>query len=133
MSLIIHRNGDRPSRMAPAEYFTGTVLMTPIVQAPEPASLRALSVTFAPGARTNWHTHPLGQTLHVTSGQGLIALRDGAPEVIRAGDTVYIPPEVEHWHGAGPETAMTHIAMQEEPEAETTWLDPVSDADYAKS
>ncbi len=133
MSLIIHRNGDRPSRMAPGDYFTGTVLMTPIVQAPEPASLRALSVTFAPGARTNWHTHPLGQTLYATSGQGLIALRDGAPKVIRAGDTVFIPPEVEHWHGAGPDTAMTHIAMQEEPEAETTWLDPVSDADYAKS
>ncbi|WP_316015896.1 cupin domain-containing protein [Roseobacter sp. HKCCA0434] len=132
MTLIIHRNGDRPGKLGPATAFTGTVLIAPVIRTPEPASIRSVEVTFAPGARTFWHHHPVGQTLRVLSGSGLVALRDAAPQVIRAGDTVFIPPDVEHWHGASPTTAMCHIAMQEEPEGETVWLDEVSQADYTR-
>ena len=93
--------------------------------------MHALSVHFEPGARTAWHTHPLGQTLHVTQGAGLVCLRGAAPRAIRAGDTVWIPAGVAHWHGAGKDTAMTHIAMQEMQDGTAaTWLELVSDADY---
>lgn len=130
--MEIFEAGTRPTRQAPANWFTGRVWMEPIVEAPEPARVRALRVTFEPGARTAWHTHVLGQTLYVLSGVGRVALRGEAPKVIRAGDTVWIPPGVEHWHGAGPETAMAHIAIQEaEGGATTDWLEHVSDADYA--
>ncbi len=123
--------GTRPTRQAPADWFTGTVWMEPIVEAPEPARLRALRVSFEPAARTAWHTHNLGQTLYVVSGVGRVALRGEAPRVIRAGDTVWIPPGVEHWHGAGPDTAMTHIAMQEAEDGATTdWMDKVTDDDF---
>ncbi|RED11970.1 (R)-mandelonitrile lyase [Pontivivens insulae] len=133
MSLTIHRNGDRPTRSAPEKWFTGQVWMTPIIETPAPAALRTLSVTFTPGARTAWHTHPLGQTLYVTAGQGLVALEGEAPQVIRPGDTVYIAPGIRHWHGAGPDTSMTHIAMQEERDGESTdWEEHVSDADYGR-
>jgi quercetin dioxygenase-like cupin family protein len=130
MSLIIHRNGDRATVSAPADAFTGTVLISPVIVTPKPASIRSVDVSFAPGGRTFWHHHPVGQTLRVTSGMGLVALRGEAPQVIRAGDTVFIPPNVEHWHGATPTTAMSHIAFQEEPEGETVWLDAVSEDDY---
>ncbi len=128
--MKIIRNGERPTTAAPASYFTGTVIMDPIIEAPEPASIRALKVTFLPGARTNWHHHPVGQTLYVLEGEGRIAMRGGPVEVIRPGDTVWIPPDLEHWHGAGPGTRMTHVAMQEEPGRSTVWLEPVSDTDY---
>ncbi|APX14216.1 (R)-mandelonitrile lyase [Tateyamaria omphalii] len=129
--MIIHQAGSRASIRANPDYFTGDVWQDPILSAEAPARLQALSVHFAPGARTAWHTHPLGQTLHVTQGAGLICLRREAPQVIRAGDTVWIPPNVEHWHGAGPQTTMTHIAMQEAMDGgAATWLEQVSDADY---
>lgn len=123
--------GSRPSRRAPADWFTGTVWQDPIVEAPAPARLRAITVHFEPGARTNWHTHPLGQTLHVISGAGLFQTRGQAVVEIGAGDTVWIPPGEEHWHGAGPDTGMTHIAMQEAMDGRSVeWLEPVSEEDY---
>lgn len=129
--MDIFAAGARPSKPAPEKWFAGTVWQDPVVEAPAPARLRALRVTFAAGARTAWHTHPLGQTLHVLSGVGRVALRGAAPRVIRAGDTVWIPPGVEHWHGAAPETAMVHLAMQEaEDGVSATWLEHVTDADY---
>ena len=132
--MEIFANGARPSGKADAAYFTGTVWFDPVVEAPEPARLRALRVSFEPGARTNWHTHPLGQTLHVLSGSGLICLRGEAPRVIRSGDTVWIPPGEEHWHGAAPETGMVHLAMQEAEEGKTAdWLEPVGDAEYLRA
>jgi quercetin dioxygenase-like cupin family protein len=114
------------------DYFTGTVFMDPIHSAEAPARVAAIRVTFTPGARTAWHTHPFGQTLHVLDGVGRFAVRGGPVEEIRAGDTVWIPPGEEHWHGAAPETLMCHLAIQEKDEAGTTavWLDKVSDADY---
>ena len=130
--MIIHSAGSRPSLRANPDYFTGEVWQDPIISAETPARLHALTVHFAPGARTAWHTHPLGQTLHVTQGAGLVCLRGDAPQPIRAGDTVWIPADVEHWHGAGPDTAMTHIAMQEMQDGSAaTWLEQVSDADYS--
>ena len=98
--MQIVRTQDVTSKQADAAYFTGRVWQEPVVEAPEPARVRALRVTFEPGARTAWHTHPLGQTLHVLSGVGLIGTRDGAVEEIHAGDTVWISPNEEHWHGA---------------------------------
>ena len=105
--------GSRPTRKASSEYFTGTVWQDPIIEASEPARVRALRVAFEPGARTAWHTHPLGQTLFVISGIGLMGLRNRAPQTINAGDTVWIPPGEEHWHGASASNSMTHIAIQE--------------------
>lgn len=117
---------------AGADWFTGTVWQDPIIQAPEPARLSALRVTFEPGARTAWHTHPLGQTLHVVSGVGLVGLRGEAPRVIRSGDTVWIPPGQEHWHGATANCSMVHLAMQEVQDGKAAnWLEHVSDQDYS--
>lgn len=125
--------GTRPSKLASADWFTGTVWQDPLVEAPEPARVRALRVAFEPGARTAWHTHPLGQSLYVVSGVGLVGTRNGSPQVIRPGDTIWIPPGEEHWHGAGPETSMVHIAIQEAFEGGVaTWLEHVSDVDYLK-
>ncbi|TMV11340.1 (R)-mandelonitrile lyase [Arenibacterium halophilum] len=130
--MEITKAGSRPTRRAPDSYFTGTVWQDVIADAPEPARLRALRVTFEPGARTAWHTHPFGQTLHVESGVGLIAKRGEAPQVIRPGDSIWIPAGVEHWHGAGPDTGMVHLALQEAENGKTAdWLEHVSDADYA--
>ena len=130
--MHIHRAGSRPTMRANPDYFTGTVWQDPIISGPDPARVNALSVQFAPGARTAWHTHPLGQTLHVTQGAGLVCLRGAPPKAITPGDTVWIPPGVEHWHGAAPETAMTHIAIQEMQDGSAaTWLEHVSDEDYA--
>lgn len=129
--MEIFKVGDRPSRLAPAEYFTGTVWQDPIVNAPAPARLAALVVRFEPGARTYWHTHPLGQTLFVIAGAGRVQVVGEPIREIRAGDTVWIPPCEKHWHGAAPTTAMTHIAMQEALDGRAAdWLEPVSDADY---
>lgn len=130
--MDIFKRGTRPSKLATTDWFTGTVWQDPIVTAPAPARLRALSVHFEPGARTAWHTHPLGQTLFVTSGAGLVGLRGEKPRQIHAGDTVWIPPNEEHWHGAAPTTGMSHIAMQEELDGQVAnWLEHVSDADYS--
>lgn len=129
--MIIHPAGSRPSGKGPSEYFTGSVRMDPLITAPAPARLRGLTVTFEPGARTAWHTHPLGQTLIVTAGLGLVQ-REGSPiETIRPGDTVFFEPHEKHWHGASPDVAMTHIALQEELDGSTvTWMEHVTDAQY---
>ena len=122
----------RPSRRASAEYFTGTVWQDEVISAPAPASVRVLRVSFEPGARTAWHTHPRGQTLHVLSGAGLVQSEGGPVQQIRPGDTVWIAPGEKHWHGASPQTAMVHLAIQETVDgASADWLERVSDAEYA--
>ncbi|PSL18926.1 (R)-mandelonitrile lyase [Shimia abyssi] len=132
--MDIFEAGSRASQLANSDYFAGRVWQNPIVDAPEPARLNALWVTFEPCARTAWHTHPLGQTLHVVSGAGLVCSRGAAPRVIRAGDTVWIPPGEEHWHGAGPDTGMVHLAMQEKLNGRAAdWLEHVSAEDYARA
>ena len=129
--MIIHPAGSRPSGSGPAEYFTGTVRMDPLITAPAPARLRGLTVTFEAGSRTAWHTHPLGQTLIVTSGIGLVQREGGEIQTIRPGDTVYFEPNEKHWHGASPTTAMTHIALQEELDGSAvTWMEHVTDDEY---
>ena len=129
--MQIIKSGSRPTRKASTEYFTGNVWQDPIIEADEPARVRALRVSFEPGARTAWHTHPLGQTLHVISGVGLIGLRNQPPQLIKAGDTVWIPPDEEHWHGASATNSMTHIAIQEALNGSVAeWLDKVSDGEY---
>jgi quercetin dioxygenase-like cupin family protein len=129
--MEITRNGSRPSGKGPDEYFTGAVRVDPLFQADAPARVSGASVTFEPGARTAWHTHPLGQTLIVTSGCGW-AQREGSPiEEIRPGDVIWFPPGEKHWHGATPSTAMTHIAIQEKLNGKVVeWLEHVSDEQY---
>lgn len=129
--MEIRSCGSMPALPAPADYFTGQVWQEAICDPPETQKLRSLLVTFAPGARTHWHTHPLGQTLYVTSGCGRVQSWGGAMQTIRAGDVVWIPPGEKHWHGAGPDTMMRHIAMQEaEDGVGAHWLEPVTDAQY---
>ena len=121
----------RSSKKANPEWFTGDVWQDVIIEAPEPARLRALKVTFAPGARTAWHTHPLGQTLHIVTGVGLIGIRNGDVNIIKPGDSICIPPNEEHWHGATSENVMVHIAIQESLNGNTAnWLEKVNDRDY---
>ena len=129
--MQIIKSGFRPTRKASSEYFTGNVWQDPIIEADEPARIRALRVSFEPEARTAWHTHPLGQTLYVISGVGLMGLRDKTPQLIKAGDTVWIPPGEEHWHGASATNSMTHIAIQEALNGSVAeWLNKVSDSEY---
>lgn len=109
--MNIQRNGLQPSSQGPAEWFTGAVRIDPLFEAPAPARVRGASVTFEPDARTAWHTHPLGQTLIVTAGCGRVQRWGGPIEEIRPGDVVWFAPGEKHWHGAGPTTAMTHIAF----------------------
>jgi len=129
--MEIQRSGSRPSGKGPADYFTGAVRIDPLFQAPDPARVSGASVTFEPGARTAWHTHPLGQTLIVTSGRGWVQ-RWGAPiEEIRPGDLIWFPPGEKHWHGATPTTAVTHIAIQEALDGKRVdWMEHVSDEQY---
>jgi quercetin dioxygenase-like cupin family protein len=123
--------GSVPSAVGPDSYFTGGVRIDPIISAEAPARLRAASVSFEPGARTHWHTHPLGQTLYVTSGAGRVQIWGEPIREIRAGDTVWFSPGEKHWHGAGPDTAMTHIAMQEALDGSPVdWLEKVTDDQY---
>lgn len=130
--MDIHRAGERATRKANADWFIGTVWQDPIVETPEPARARAVRVSFEPGARTNWHTHPLGQTLHVVAGVGRVQKEGEAVQEIRPGDTVWIAPGEKHWHGAAPETGMVHIAMHEALDGKhVEWMEPVSDSDYA--
>lgn len=129
--MDIYKNTSRPSAKGPAEHFTGQVRQEPIIQAPEPARIFAVMVTFEPGARTNWHTHPYGQTLHVMSGVGLVCKWDEPAQQILPGDTVWISPGEKHWHGASAEKAMTHIAMQEQKDGSPVeWLEPVTDVQF---
>ena len=131
MQLI--RNGTRPSTKGSADYFTGTVRIDPIVQAPEPSRVTCGLVTFEPGARSAWHTHPLGQTLIVTSGLGWTQIWGGPVEEIRPGDVIWCPPGLKHWHGATPGDAMSHIAITEALEGTNVdWLEKVSDGQYRR-
>ena len=129
--MDIHACGSRPTRRGPAESFTGTVWQDPIIEAPGPARVRSARVSFEPGARTAWHTHPLGQTLYVLAGTGRVQTWGGPVREIRAGDTVWIPPNEKHWHGAGPNTGMVHVAMQEALDGKhVQWLEHVTDEQY---
>ena len=129
--MEIKRAGSQPSGKGPAEYFTGMVRVDPLHTAPDPARMATALVTFEPGARTAWHTHPLGQTLIVTAGCGRVQLEGGAVQDIRPGDVVWIAPGERHWHGAGPQTAMSHIAIQERLEGSAvTWAEHVTDEEY---
>jgi len=129
--MDIKRNGSRPSEQGPAKDFTGSVRLDPLNQAPDPARVNCASVTFEPGARTAWHTHPLGQTLVVIAGCGRAQRWGGPIEEIRPGDVIWIPPDEKHWHGAAPTTAMTHIAIQERRDGKAVdWLEHVTDEQY---
>ena len=129
--MDIHVSGSRPTRRAPADSFTGTVLQDPIITTEAPARLVCNRVAFEPGARTAWHTHPLGQTLHVVAGLGRAQSWGSPIREIRAGDTVWFAPGEKHWHGASPKSAMVHIAMQEALDgAHVAWLEHVTDAQY---
>jgi len=132
--MELKRNGTQPSAKGPDEYFTGSVRIYPLLEAPPPARVRGASVTFEPGARSAWHTHPLGQTLIVTSGCGWVQ-SEGQPKVeIRPGDVVWCPPNERHWHGATPTTPMTHIAIQEALDGKIVeWMEKVSDEQYLAS
>lgn len=129
--MQITRAGTLPSTRPNPDYFTGTVRMDPVISAPAPARVNAVIVTFEPGARTAWHTHPLGQTLRILSGLCL-AQRDGGPVMeLRPGDTVWFEPGLRHWHGAAPDVAMSHLAIQEQQDGNAAdWLEQVTDADY---
>jgi quercetin dioxygenase-like cupin family protein len=132
----MHLQTTRPTAKAPAQAFTGDVYLTPLYNGQEPSRMNVALVRFTPGARTNWHRHAVGQTLHITDGIGLVGTRDGTVLRARAGDTVICPPDEDHWHGAAADTFMSHLAMFEalpggaDP---TTWLEPVSHDDYEKA
>jgi quercetin dioxygenase-like cupin family protein len=129
--MQITRAGSQPSGKGSAEWFTGMVRIDPLFQAPDPARVAGASVTFEPGGRTAWHTHPLGQTLIITAGRGRVQREGGEIEEVTPGDVVWFAPGEKHWHGATPTTAMTHIAIQERLNAKVVdWLEHVSDEEY---
>ncbi len=131
--MNITRIGSQPSAKGPLEWFTGTVRIDPLFQVHTPARAACASVTFEPGARTAWHTHPLGQTLIVTAGCGWVQREGGPVEEIHPGDVVWFPPGEKHWHGATSTTAMTHTAIQEQLDGKVVdWLEHVSDEQYRK-
>lgn len=130
-TVRVARCGSQPSASGPAAWFTGTVRVDPLFAPTEPARTSGALVTFEPGARTAWHSHPLGQTLIVTAGCGRVQQWDGPVQEIRPGDVVSIPPGVRHWHGAAASTAMSHIALQEQQDGSAAdWFEHVSDAQY---
>lgn len=129
--MKITRVGTQPSNPGPEDYFTGSVRIDPLFAAEDPGRATGATVTFEPGARTAWHTHPLGQTLLITQGVGRVQHEGGPVEIVRPGDVVWFPADEKHWHGAAPDVAMTHIAIQESLNGSAvTWLEKVSDADY---
>ena len=129
--MEIKRAGSQPSAKGPAEWFTGSVRIDPLFQTADPARVQGASVTFEPGARTAWHTHPLGQTLIVTAGCGRVQREGGPVEEIRPGDVISFAPDEKHWHGAAPATGMTHIALQEKLDGKVVdWMDHVTDEQY---
>ncbi len=131
--MNIKRAGVQPSAKGPADWFHGTVRIDPLFDRPAPARVSGASVTFEPGARTAWHTHPLGQTLIVTGGSGWVRRWDGEREEIRPGDVIWFPPGEKHWHGASATTAMSHIAIQEKLDGKAVdWLEHVTDEQYQK-
>jgi quercetin dioxygenase-like cupin family protein len=130
--MDIHLAGSRPTRRAPKEYFTGSVWQDPIIEAAAPARIVSTRVAFEPGSRTNWHSHPLGQTLYVISGVGRVQSFGGPVRAIRPGDVVWIPPGEKHWHGGSPANGMVHIAMQESLDGSyATWMEPVTELEYS--
>jgi quercetin dioxygenase-like cupin family protein len=132
--MEIKRVGTQASAKGPSEWFKGAVRIDALFQAPDPARAAGASVTFEPGARTAWHTHPLGQTLIITSGSGWIQREGGPVEEVRPGDVVWFGPGEKHWHGATPIIAMTHIAIQERLDGKVVdWLEHVSEQQYRKS
>jgi quercetin dioxygenase-like cupin family protein len=132
--MDIHLAGSRPTRRAPNESFTGTVWQDPIITPQPPMRINSSRVAFEPGARTAWHTHPLGQTLYVIQGVGRVQAKGGPIREIKAGDVVWIPPGEKHWHGAAPTTGMVHVAMQEALDgSHVTWMEHVTDEEYAAS
>jgi len=129
--MEIRRSGSQPCRKGPDEYFTGSVRIDPLFEAPDPGRVLAVTVTFEPCARTAWHTHPLGQILIVTAGCGLVQNWGGPIRKIRPGDVIFCPPGEKHWHGAAPTTAMTHIAIVEKLDGKAVeWMEKVSDEQY---
>ena len=131
--MEIRRIGSQPSNKGPSDWFTGTVRIDPLFQANAPARAAGASVTFEPGARTAWHTHPLGQTLIVIAGCGWVQREDGPIEEIYSGDVIWFSPGEKHWHGATPTTAMTHIAIQENLDGKVVeWMEKVTDDQYRK-
>ncbi len=129
--MDIRSSGTQPSRRMSADWFTGTVWQDPLIDTPAPARLRGARVSFEPGARTAWHTHPLGQTLLVVSGLGRVQTWGGPVREIHPGDVVWIPPGEKHWHGASPESAMVHVALQEHLDGvHVVWLEHVTDEQY---
>ena len=131
--MEIKRSGSQASVKGPADWFTGTVCIDPLFQADHPARVTGASVTFEPGARTAWHTHPLGQTLIITAGCGRVQRKGGPIEEIRPGDVIWFPPGEKHWHGASPATSMTHIAIQEQVDGKAVdWMEKVSDEQYGR-
>ena len=131
--MDIKRNGSQPSGKGPAEWFTGNVRVEPMHQAPAPARVSISNVTFEPGARTAWHSHPLGQTLIVTAGSGRVQSWGKSIEKIQPGDVVWFQPGEKHWHGAAPTTAMTHISIVEQADGQAAdWMEHVSDQQYRK-
>jgi len=132
-TITITRSGTQPSSKGSAQYFTGAARIDPLFDANQPSRANGASVTFEPGARTAWHTHPLGQTLIVTAGLGRVARWGDRTQDIRPGDVVWIPPGQKHWHGASPTTGMTHIAIQEHVGGKNVeWLEHVTDDQYGK-
>ena len=130
--MDIYPAGSRPTRRAPSESFTGTVLQDPIITPQAPGRVAANRVAFEPGARTAWHTHPLGQTLYVVFGVGRVQTKGSQIREIKAGDVVWIPPNEKHWHGAAPTTGMVHVAMQEALDgSHVTWMEHVTDEEYS--
>jgi quercetin dioxygenase-like cupin family protein len=131
--MEIRRVGTQPSTKGSANWFTGSVRIDPLFQTPDPALMQCASVTFEPGARTAWHTHPLGQTLIVTAGCGWAQREGGAVEELHLGDVVWFSPGEKHWHGATPTTAVTHIAIQERLDGKVVdWMEHVTDEQYSK-
>jgi quercetin dioxygenase-like cupin family protein len=132
-TITITRSGSQPSRQGPAEYFTGSVRIDPLFQAKNPSRTSGAYVAFEPGARSAWHTHPLGQTLIVTAGTGWVQQEGGEKQEIKPGDVIWIPPGVKHWHGATATNGMTHIAIQEEVDGKNVeWMEKVSDEQYGR-
>ena len=132
-AMQIRRAGSQPSVKGPADYFSGTVRVDPMFPATAPSRVNASHVTFEPGSRSNWHTHPLGQTLVITSGFGWVQREGGPIEEVRPGDIIWFPPGLKHWHGATPATALTHIAIQEALDGKNVdWLEKVSDEQYRR-
>jgi len=133
MNIDVRRVGAKPSQKGPADWFTGSVRIDPLIEAKAPSRLAGALVTFEPGARTAWHTHPVGQHLIITSGVGWVQQEGGDVQEVRPGDVVWFPPNVKHWHGASASSGMSHIALQEAHDGSVvTWMEPVTEEQYRR-